>query len=35
MVLTLVWGDLSVVRDGPSLIESYDFCVSMKRSSTI
>ena len=32
---TLVWGGLSVVSDGPSLIESCDFCVSMKLSSTI
>ena len=32
---TLVWGGPSVVSDGPSLIESCDFCVSMERSSTI
>ena len=31
---TLVWGGPSVVSDGPSLIESCDFCVSMKLSST-
>ena len=32
---TLVRGGPSVVSDGPSLIESCDFCVSMKLSSTI
>ena len=32
---TLVWGGPSMVSDGPSLIESCDFCVSMKLSSTI
>ncbi len=32
---TLVWGGPSVVSDGPSLIKSCDFCVSMKLSSTI
>ena len=33
---TLIWGGPFVVSDGPSLIESCDFCVSMKLScSTI
>ena len=32
---TLVWGGPSVVSDGPSLIESCDFCVSMKLSSIL
>ena len=33
--VTLVWDGPSVVNYGPSLIASYDFCVSMKLSSTI
>ena len=32
---TLVWDGPSMVIDGPSLIESFDSCVSMKLSSTI
>ena len=31
----LVWGGPSVVSDGPSLIKSCDFCVSMKLSSAL
>ena len=32
---TLVWGGPSMVSDGPSLIETCDFCAAMKLSSTI
>ena len=31
----LVWDGPSVAIDGPSLIESFDFCVSVKLSSTV
>ena len=32
---TLVWDGPPVAIDGPSLIESFDFCVSENLSSTI